>query len=776
MYESVTPFPEAPEDFKKGVGNIKEVEIKTQAPDWLKFSNEYEKKNSRQAFIDEKKRDYLNGTNKGLSKLAGNSMEDFPEAVEKNFEKAYDYKKNSFIVKRLGKKEKFSPNRRGEWVDELSEKEKQIVANSKYESKLQPSLWNRSLAGLVTLTTPFSAQANDAMNKGELPGLTKKEQREIKDSKMFGIPTGGLEALSGWDAPGVAIANALEQSGNSGYGAGYREAPSALSAQPMANVTPVQSMVLNPLNYMLPYDIAAVAPSVIRGLGSAARMGYKGAKAIPKVINASKETGLLSNMHKFNPYAFKANPEAAYRMLGNKEGYLDAVESGVLRPNQKTGRYDATFYNTGKPLDRYKAGVDKQYMAEVPLSNEKIYPRFSEGDDYRISEELGAEAFENRIPKGHVGINEPGVNLYKEDWLQGYKKVKTPKELPGSPKQLSGFSDTKNLQGANVLKQIKAVPVESGIKRAISNITTTAKEAGKDMMYQINNYSNIKNTPKIYKEEVAKLLTETGKEKLKGLGVEDIDDFMNYINRGKSHTTRGAGTHAGEMIDYKSVSYPSMNIDFEQLNKIKGSGKLTDKEIKFIAAHELGHNIQSYLESIGKTYKGRSYLDMEAVDELAPFIKEKPKEYLEKSRMMDNREAENLATKLGDDDGEILNASYFFRGSRGNEPLPHLRELKQRMLNKGVINNIHDEITAKEIGNFYINHKGYKDRILSFIKPGDDSYKTLAKLLNKTPVVIPAAIGVGALQQKKKGGIISRLSEKEIKDLVSQGYIVEDVD
>jgi hypothetical protein len=295
-------------------------------------------------------------------------------------------------------------------------------------------------------------------------------------------------------------------------------------------------------------------------------------------------------------------------------------------------------------------------------------------------------------------------------------------------------------------------------------------------MYQIDNYSNIKNTPKIYKEEVAKLLTDKGKERLKGLGVEDIDDFMNYINRGKSYTTRGAGTHAGEMVDYKNVSYPSMNIDFEQLNKLKGSGKLTDKEIKFIASHELGHNIQSYLESIGKTYKGRSYLDIEAVDELAPFIKEKPKEYLEKSRMMNDAEAENLAKKLGDDDDEILNASYFIRGSKGNEPLPHLRELKQRMLNKGVITNIHDNITAKDIGNFYINHKGYKDRILSFIKPGDDAYKTLAKLLNKTPVVIPAAIGAGALQQEKDGGVVSELSQKEIDKLVAQGYIVETVD
>jgi hypothetical protein len=147
----------------------------------------------------------------------------------------------------------------------FSKKEKEIVGNSKFESKLQPSLWDRTLAGLVTLTTPFDARANDSVNRGELPGLTKKEQKEIKDAKLLGLPVGGLESLAWWDAPGVAIANALEQSGNSGYGAGYREAPSALSAQPMANVKPEQVMALNLLNYTVPYDIVTGGASVLRG-------------------------------------------------------------------------------------------------------------------------------------------------------------------------------------------------------------------------------------------------------------------------------------------------------------------------------------------------------------------------------------------------------------------------------------------------------------------------------------------------------------------------------
>jgi len=290
---------ETPEGFAQGMPVYSEVTKKAEAPYWLEASREYEKKNSKQAFIDEKKREYLKNTNKGLSKAAGISMDNFPEEVEKNFEKAYDYKKNTYVAKKLGKEYGFSPKKRGEWVDYLSKGERNVIANSKFESKLQPSLWDRTLAGLVTLTTPFDARANDAMNRGELPGLTKKEQKEIKDAELFGVPVGGLEALAGLDALGVAAANAIEQSGNEFYGGSYRQAPgenlflgvSGLSGQPMANVKPGQVAALNPLNYTLPYDIPMLGASVVRGVGNLGKF----VKEMPSALNAN----LIQNSGRF---------------------------------------------------------------------------------------------------------------------------------------------------------------------------------------------------------------------------------------------------------------------------------------------------------------------------------------------------------------------------------------------------------------------------------------------------------------------------------------------
>ena len=139
--------------------------------------------------------------------------------------------------------------------------------------------------------------------------------------------------------------------------------------------------------------------------------------AMNKAIQYITTQTPLRDAYKLNPFAFKANPNSAYRMIGGKEGFEDAIESGVFRPNQKRGAYDATFYNTGAPSERYGgsyyAGSGPQYMAEVPLSNKKIFPRFDD-DDYRVSRDV----------LGHVGINDPGSMIYKQDWLRGYKPVK----------------------------------------------------------------------------------------------------------------------------------------------------------------------------------------------------------------------------------------------------------------------------------------------------------------------------------------------------------------
>jgi hypothetical protein len=89
------------------------------------------------------------------------------------------------------------------------------------------------------------------------------------------------------------------------------------------------------------------------------------------------------------------------------------------------------------------SGEGPQFIAKVPLSNPKLQPRF-EDDVFRVTRD------------NHVGIHEPGVQIFKEHWLRGYKPVKigtpqnTPKPFyPG----VENFKFTTNLKQGGVKKK-----------------------------------------------------------------------------------------------------------------------------------------------------------------------------------------------------------------------------------------------------------------------------------------------------------------------------------
>jgi hypothetical protein len=312
--------------------------------------------------------------------------------------------------------------------------------------------------------------------------------------------------------------------------------------------------------------------------------------------------------------------------------------------------------------------------------------------------------------------------------------------------QESGFA--KNING----NTFNAIPAKSAFSQAVSNLSSAVAEIPKSIKYQVNNYSNIKKAPTLVKDEIGKMLTPEGIDRLKNLGVDDIDDFMSYMDKNKLFTKRNLKSHAGTGVS-NGQEFPYMNIDFDQLDKAFNISKIKDKDdaIRAVISHELGHNIQGYLEHIGKSTDGLSSLDKEAVLKLKPFMDKNA-------------------------DPDVLN--YFLQGSKGSEPLAHLRELKQNMLYKGVIDDIHQKITPEDLGNFYINKSGYRDRVMSIVKPGDDAYKRLASLLNKTPVAIPAALGAGTLlNQEKDGGqiIIDDLTDAQLEQYIRGGYIIEEI-
>jgi hypothetical protein len=158
------------------------------------------------------------------------------------------------------------------------------------------------------------------------------------------------------------------------------------------------------------------------------------------VAKASTETGALSKAYKYNPWRFKANPEAGYRMIGGKEGYLDAITSGQIRP---TGAYEHAHFNIGQPLNPNRLSAEELIQAGSPGGYKGPYmAEMQQGTWQRMSDAfpnnpemqeqfrlLGKDKDVWQHPLfGNIKVDDPRLKLYKEDWLRGYKEVKPSKK------------------------------------------------------------------------------------------------------------------------------------------------------------------------------------------------------------------------------------------------------------------------------------------------------------------------------------------------------------
>ena len=173
------------------------------------------------------------------------------------------------------------------------------------------------------------------------------------------------------------------------------------------------------------YDVLGIlgSPGVTNMFGAAP-------KAISNLGEFITTKTPLKNTYKYNPWAFKPNPEAAYRMIGDEAGLKDALESGYFRPSSQGSDikiiHPETYYTMGVPSDTRKyfghvwdRGYPGPYMTEV--SNAAKDSRFTPLNTYFGSgKDLGDIVYTN--PEKFIPINE--ATIYKQNWLKGYKPIK----------------------------------------------------------------------------------------------------------------------------------------------------------------------------------------------------------------------------------------------------------------------------------------------------------------------------------------------------------------
>ena len=181
----------------------------------------------------------------------------------------------------------------------------------------------------------------------------------------------------------------------------------------------------------------------------------------------------LRNAYKYNPWAFKPNESNWYRQVG-KSAVDDALGTKVIREAGEevsprmlqefeeqlvrmqgngmeavlAGRRPASpfflkgelFYPMGRKPTITKSGKisknsagkgDSEYLIETSLPNESFQPAYVKGMGLGVPTEVGQTA----ILKPNPSLRDiENFNLYKQNWLRGYKKIK---------KETGGFKENK---------------------------------------------------------------------------------------------------------------------------------------------------------------------------------------------------------------------------------------------------------------------------------------------------------------------------------------------
>lgn len=459
-------------------------------------------------------------------------------------------------------------------------------------------------------------------------------------------------------------------------------------------------------------------------------------KALARLA-ASKESGLLSNAYKYNPWAFKSNPEAYYRTIG-KEGIDDAFNSGVIRPKQTSNIYSP---EAGKRIDvNAPAFPEGSYFNKSGLySTNDLY-----NPDY-IAEVVGKDELftypkktvfnENiRVAPNNIPIEE--ANFYKKDWLQGYKPIEIPKttqnfklgintmeELPPLPEDF--LTKIKKLQESSksidMLKQDLADPETIRRAEALGVDPEIFAEASKNMTYSSN-----RDVPSSYSSsglEININPNQTGRTPEEAImsGVMDSHSPNFTANEIGAHELG----HFFQDTNYWKNPYPKTISGFDRVmaHAKDLDGKPLSNILDYHSKYSTRDTAPTKVDEMLKDLEIRTGLDKE-------YYPQKNKNYFVDANKQYGTDVDNMIEKF-----------------------PMFREYRQGMRDSGILKNKWDEITPEHIEDF--RKLKPENRLNSFMQFNDKNYKLLNEVSKIAPAVLPIGLGAASqLEQKREGGII----------------------
>jgi len=450
---------------------------------------------------------------------------------------------------------------------------------------------------------------------------------------------------------------------------------------------------------------ALEAAGYLTGAGELAGAGYK---TLRNALGESMESGLLSKTYKINPWAWKPNPESAYRMIGNEEGLGSALENGYLKPStvgSDIGKiHSETHFQIGAPSDKRKyyselwdRGYPGPYMAEV--SNAVKDPRFSPTTTFwGTGKEIGDNVITH--PENYIPTSE--AKLYKQDWLRGYKEV---------PKSKVSNSIMRNPEGEIQFLDNDAYKdvLTTGKKNIINYLSDPRYGAVVEQNQQLANRLGLNQTLPIQRE--------MGNIGLQDARVAKMNQPITIVDPRSLETKIIQGTNEGIQAQYS--------------RNLGGSGfinipRVFDKQTTLKnVQHEMLHHVYP---NLGEGYPSFTPLE----------IKKAKSVFKNNAALREVEKQNNVPLWYLDDADELVPNSFDLANDLGIQKF-------QQYPGKESFKNMLD------------SYSGGKKFIRDALKLDNNrDYKRAWDMLSGVRLgVVPAVAGAAALQQKKEGGMIT---------------------
>jgi hypothetical protein len=496
---------------------------------------------------------------------------------------------------------------------------------------------------------------------------------------------------------------------------------------------------------------AALSLGLAAGAGALGFDPLGSALKVPGKVAQSMESGLLSKAYKVNPWAFKPKSDAYYRMIG-EGGYADALESGVLRSPVGSAHAEA-YYNKGYPLDTRlrdatgRSGYGGPYMAEVK-GNPELFV------DENVANYTGP-MFDDPVvySKAPISTSSPDVNLYKEDWLRGYKQVPKPVAQGTANASSSNYisdliNSTKSYYEQKAGEKLAGAENRAAIAEGNKWSKEWAKhpETARKIRQQIIDQKTFGNlNPEIFDRintpetmESYRYLTSYEPQAAEFPLADQKRDLINTIKGNNIYSTSMIhGDNLG--VSYKHSRNPLWDTDI-YIPGSRGSGPGTwisrtptmdQAARKSVTIHENAHDWlrENALEKLGYKDEIESHLTQDAMDANTKWVEsghDTKKNYL--GYLADPTEVH----------ARIMETRHHFGLTPTDKVTPEMAESMLEVIRQGKIPTIN-----KQFADIFSSPKG------------------VAQLFNKLPVVAPVAVGVGAAatalpKEQKNGGWLNK--------------------